>query len=82
MAFNIDEMNQLKLIINEGIKPIHEMLILHEQTLHGEDIGLCKRTKLLEERVIDLRSFRRQIYTVVGTIQAVGAGLMMWLKLK
>ncbi len=81
MALNHDEMNQIKLTIIDAIKPISDKVLLLDQTVKGNGDGLCSKVRILEERVSDLRSFKRQVYSVVGAIQAVGIGIMTYLKL-
>jgi hypothetical protein len=80
MAFKEDELNQLKLVIGETLEPVTKTLALYEQILHDKDIGLCGRTLRLEDRVADLRTFKRQLIAVVAALQGAGIAVMTWLK--
>jgi hypothetical protein len=80
MAFKEDELNQLKLVVTQANEPIQKLLTQHEQTLHDADTGLCLRTKVMEEKIADLKSFKRQVIAVVATIQGVGIAVMEYIK--
>ena len=81
MAFGEDELIQLENVVTKAVSPIQRMLDAHEQTLNGK-YGICAKVECLEDKVVDLKIFKKQVYAIVGSIQAIGIGVMTWLKLK
>jgi hypothetical protein len=79
MAFKEDELNQLELVVVKAIAPIQTSIALIDQTLNKKD-GVCDKINCLESKVTDLKMFKRQVYAVVGTIQAIGIGIITYLK--
>ena len=79
MAFKKDEMNQLKLVVTDAISPLKTDIALINQKLN-EKGGIVDKVNCIEDKIMDLRIFKKQVYAVVGSIQAIGIGVMTWLK--
>lgn len=82
MALNKSDKEYFKLVVSEvvsgEVKPIRDMALSHQQTLHGTE----ENPGGIVKEIASFSSFKKQVVATVAVLQAVGGAIITYIGLK